>query len=195
MPHERCLASAVVVRIQRLPKPTHLREGVAVLAESTWAALRAQRRALHVDFAPAETTAPEPADTTALAVAFREALGKPPATVIRDDGDVDAALAAAPTVVDATYELPFLAHVPMEPMNCTAHVTEERCEIWGPMQGPAGARSFAARHHRITERAHRGSHDRSGGGFGRRLMSAVAARQSIYPGQSDCRAGDVDARG
>ena len=163
-----------VVRIQPLPNPTHLREGVAVLAESTWAALRA-RRALRVDFAPAETATSEPVDTTALAIAFREALGKPPMTIVRNDGDVDAALASATTVVDATYELPFLAHVPMEPMNCTAHVTAERCEIWGPMQGPAGAQSFAARITGLPNERIIVHMTRSGGGFGRRLMSDVAA--------------------
>lgn len=167
-----------VVRIQPLPNPTHLREGVAVLAESTWAALRG-RRALRVEFAPVQGAAVEPADTASLTVAFREALTKPPVAVIRNDGDVDTAFAGAVTVLDATYELPFLAHVPMEPMNCTAHVTAERCEIWGPMQGPAGAQSFAARITGLSPDRITVHMTRAGGGFGRRLMSDVAA-EAVY---------------
>jgi isoquinoline 1-oxidoreductase beta subunit len=163
-----------VVRITPLPNPTHLVEGVAVLADSTWAAMRG-RRALRVELAPADGPSPEPADTSALAAVFRDAMAKPAQTLIRNDGDVDAALAAATTVVDATYELPFLAHVPMEPMNCTAHVTSERCDIWGPMQGPAGAQSLAARITGLPTDRIVVHMTRSGGGFGRRLMSDVAA--------------------
>lgn len=145
-----------------------------MLAESTWAALRA-RRALRVELAPAGSTTADPADSVALSAAFRDAVAKPPATLIRNDGDVDGAFAGATTIVDATYELPFLAHVPMEPMNCTAHVTAERCEIWGPMQGPAGARSLAARITGLPNDRIVVHMTRAGGGFGRRLMSDVAA--------------------
>jgi isoquinoline 1-oxidoreductase beta subunit len=167
-----------VVRMTPLPNPTHLVDGVAVIAESTWAAMRG-RQALRVELAPAGSAAPEPADTFTLAAAFRDALAKPATTVIRNDGDVDAVLAAAAKVVDATYELPFLAHVPMEPMNCTAHVTLDRCEIWGPLQGPAGARSLAA-HITGIPSEHIAVHmTRAGGGFGRRLLSDVAA-EAVY---------------
>jgi isoquinoline 1-oxidoreductase beta subunit len=163
-----------VVRITPLPNPTHLVEGVAVLADSTWAAIRG-RRALRLELSPADVASPEPADTTALAAAFRNAVAQPPTTIIRNDGDVDTALAGAATIVDRTYELPFLAHVPMEPMNGTAHVTSERCEIWGPLQGPAGAQSLAARITGLPANRIVVHMTRSGGGFGRRLMSDVAA--------------------
>jgi isoquinoline 1-oxidoreductase subunit beta len=162
-----------VLRVTPLPNPTYLVEGVAVIATSTWAAMRG-RRALHVEFAPAEDAAGEPAETAALATAFRGALARPATTRIRNDGDVDAAFAGAAKIIDATYELPFIAHVPMEPMNCTASVTAERCDIWGPLQGPAGAQSLAVGitglpAERITVHL-----TRAGGGFGRRLMSDVA---------------------
>ena len=53
-----------------------------------------------------------------------------PGAVAQDVGDVDRALAGAATRVEATYQLPFLAHAAMEPLNCTAHVRADGCEVW-----------------------------------------------------------------
>ena len=53
-----------------------------------------------------------------------------PGVVARNDGDANGAMASAATKIDAVYELPFLAHATMEPMNCTVHVRTDGCEIW-----------------------------------------------------------------
>ncbi len=67
------------------------------------------------------------------------------AVVARSEGDAAAALARASRTVEAVYEVPYLAHATMEPMNCTAHVTADRCEVWAPTQNPQGAQASAAR--------------------------------------------------
>ena len=60
-------------------------------------------------------------------------------------GDVDKALASAATKVEATYEVPFLAHATMEPMNCTVHVRKDGCEVWVGTQALARAQAAAAK--------------------------------------------------
>ena len=73
-------------------------------------------------------------------------------------------------VMEAAYDLPYQAHATPEPMNCTAHVRADGCDIWAPTQNQQGAREIAARitgldHHRINVRT-----TYLGGGFGRRAM-------------------------
>jgi isoquinoline 1-oxidoreductase beta subunit len=98
-----------------------------------------------------------------------------PGEPVRRDGDVDTALARAAQVVEATYEVPLLAHVPMEPINCTADVRPGRAEVWGPMQDPDGVRDLAARVTGLPAGSITVHMTRSGGGFGRRLISDYGA--------------------
>jgi CO/xanthine dehydrogenase Mo-binding subunit len=63
----------------------------------------------------------------------------------RRQGDADAALAGAAARTEATYEVPYLAHATMEPMNCTVRLQNGRCEVWAPTQNPQGTQSTAAR--------------------------------------------------
>src|SRR5262249_36185874 len=116
-----------IVRIARLPSPLHLREGVAVLAESTWAAIEGQR-ALEATWAAVDGP---PIDSRAVRDARLRAVERP-GEPVRGDGDVDAAFAAAGRIIEATYEVPLLAHAAMEPINCLADVRSGRAEIWGP---------------------------------------------------------------
>ncbi len=59
-----------------------------------------------------------------------------PGAVAQTIGDVSSAMARAVTKVEATYQVPFLAHATMEPMNCTVHVRQDGCEIWVGSSGP-----------------------------------------------------------
>ncbi|ACY18112.1 xanthine dehydrogenase family protein molybdopterin-binding subunit [Haliangium ochraceum] len=103
------------------------------------------------------------------------ALADTPGKEVRGEGDVDAALARAEKVIDAVYEVPYLAHATMEPQNCAARVTGERCEIWAPTQSPGMAREIA---HQITGLPHRDIEVHNtllGGGFGRRIAQDYVA--------------------
>jgi isoquinoline 1-oxidoreductase beta subunit len=171
---ERVPGVVRVVRLAGLDNPIHLREGVAVVAESTWAALKG-RKALQISF---ESSAQFGSDSSRVIEACRSALDIG-GTVIRDDGDVDRAFAAAAQLVSADYEVPFLAHVPMEPVNCFADVRPDRCLIEGPMQDPGGLLDLVAEvtgipADRITVRL-----TRAGGGFGRRLLSDYGVEAAL----------------
>ena len=65
---------------------------------------------------------------------FMEALDKPGAVAV-NTGDAKKAISEAAKKVEATYFVPFVAHATMEPMNCTAYVQKDRCDIWVPTQG------------------------------------------------------------
>ena len=84
-------------------------------------------------------------------------------------GDADAALASARTKIDAVYEVPFLAHAAMEPMNCTVHVRPDGCDVWVGTQVAARAQAAAAKVTGLPlEKVVLHQH-LIGGGFGRRL--------------------------
>ena len=120
------------------PKPPN---GVAVVADSTWAAIQARDR-LHVDWERG-TGANE--STSALTESARRLARQKPQRVMRADGDVDAALRRAARTIDVVYEQPLVAHAQMEPLSCTAWCHADRCELWAPTQDPAAAREAAAR--------------------------------------------------
>ncbi|MEP6687819.1 MAG: molybdopterin cofactor-binding domain-containing protein, partial [Gemmatimonadales bacterium] len=160
-----------IVRIEPQASPLHLRQGVAVVADSTWAAMQGQR-ALEPRW---EAIADHPViDSAALRASMLSAV-EHPGEPIRSDGDVAAAFAGAARTIEATYEVPLLAHAPMEPMNCLADVRADRAEVWGPMQNPGGVQGLVARVTGLDRAAVKVHLTRVGGGFGRRLLSDYAA--------------------
>lgn len=163
-----------VVRIMPRDNPTDLREGVAVLADNTWAAFEG-RRALSVTW---DDSAATEATSSTLATAFRSALERP-GQRIRDDGDVDGVLRSAARTLDVVYEIPFVAHVPMEPINFTADVRGDRVELWGPTQDPTSAQHLAAEIAGVPPANVTVHMERSGGGFGRRLMVDYAGEAAF----------------
>lgn len=163
-----------VVRIEGRPNPMQLRPGVAVVADSTWAAIQG-RKALQVAWRRVD---PRTNDSARLREEMAAAVERP-GTPIRQDGDVAAALEKAERVVTATYELPFLSHTPMEPMNCLADVRAGRCEIRGPMQNPGGLRALVAEVTGLDPSAVTVHFTRAGGGFGRRLLSDYGAEAAL----------------
>lgn len=111
--------------------------GVAVVADNTWAAFeggRALRCEWRSDFS---MSTPEISR-------HHSDLCEGEGTVAAENGDASSALASAATVIESRYEVPYLAHATMEPMNCTAHVQADRCELWAPTQSPQGAQRAAA---------------------------------------------------
>jgi len=108
-----------VVKVFQVPS------GVAVVAENFWAAKKG-RDALTVqwDEAAAETRG------TAELIAEYKALAEKPGTPARKDGDAAKALAGAAKTITAAFEFPYLAHAPMEPLDCVVRLEGDRCEIW-----------------------------------------------------------------
>jgi isoquinoline 1-oxidoreductase beta subunit len=109
-----------------------LGNAVAVVSTDTW---KAQR---FLQEMPIRWTAPPvPADVDSAAIAAKAAalLASGPAVNAETVGNAAAGYAAASKRIDATYSLPYLAHACMEPLNCTARVTPDLCEIWAPTQG------------------------------------------------------------
>ena len=96
--------------------------------------------------------------------------------VAQNIGDVDKALASAATKVEAIYQVPFLAHATMEPMNCTVHVRPDGCEIWVGSQAIARCQAAAAKVTGLPLDKVVAHNHLIGGGFGRRLESDGVAR-------------------
>lgn len=92
-----------------------------------------------------------------------------PGAIARNDGDVEQALANAARRVDAVYQLPFLAHAAMEPMNCTVHVHKDGCEIWVGTQTLSSAMAATASVTGLPPEKIKINNHIIGGGFGRRL--------------------------
>ncbi len=99
-----------------------------------------------------------------------------PGAVAQNIGDVDKAMGSAVTRVEASYQLPFLAHAPMEPMNCTVHFRKDECEIWIGNQAIARVQAMAAQAAGLPQEKVIVHNHLIGGGFGRRLEADGAVR-------------------
>jgi isoquinoline 1-oxidoreductase beta subunit len=106
--------------------------------------------------------------TEQIASELEEATRKPGA-VAQNVGDAGKAMASAATKVEATYQLPFLAHAAMEPMNCTVHVRKDGCDVWVGSQALARVQAAAAQITGLPLEKVVVHNHLIGGGFGRRL--------------------------
>src|SRR5881409_2894209 len=138
--------------------------GVAVVADGYWPAKKG-RDALEITWDEGPNAGVSSASISQLFAQRAEQ----PGAVARHDGAPDAALPAAPTKLDAAYDLPFLAHATMEPMNCTAHVRADGVDIWAPTQFQTGAQGLGAKIGGVTPDKVRVHTTYLGGGFGRRF--------------------------
>jgi isoquinoline 1-oxidoreductase beta subunit len=105
--------------------------GVAVLGDTYWVAMRG-RDALKVEW---DFGAYESIDTKRQMEEYRE-LSKTKGKSAQQKGDPDFALKSAVTTIEAEFMLPYLAHAPMEPLNCTVKISSDKCEIWTGTQIP-----------------------------------------------------------
>jgi isoquinoline 1-oxidoreductase subunit beta len=137
--------------------------GVAVVADSTWAAMKG-RDALDVKWNPGEAASESSASIAKL---MEKAVSTPSKRVV-DVGNVDTATVSAAKKIDATYELPFLAHATMEPMNATASVTADGAELWLPTQFPDWAAGTVAKAVGLKPEQIKVNVTLLGGGFGRK---------------------------
>jgi isoquinoline 1-oxidoreductase beta subunit len=138
--------------------------GVAVLADSTWAALQG-RNALDIKW---DTGKNGSLNSDQIWKMFEE-YGKKEGAVGESRGDVDRPAPGGAKSIEAVYYLPYISHSPMEPMNCLADVKPDRCEVWVPSQTPQSAQDIAAEITGLPRDKVIVHVTLVGGGFGRRL--------------------------
>jgi isoquinoline 1-oxidoreductase beta subunit len=159
-----------------------LDDAVAVIGEHFYAA-KTGLEALGIEW----DLGPNAALSQAAIVKGHEEASNGPGLVAKQEGDAHGAIAKSAIKLDAVYQLPFLAHAPMEPINCTVHVQPDNVEVWCGTQVAARAQAAAAAAtglpaEKVTIHSHM-----LGGGFGRRLeweyvgIAAAFAKQVKYP--------------
>ena len=156
-----------------------LPDGIIVIADSYWRARQALAL-VTTEYAAGKLAGVDSAQISKiLHAAFAE-----PGAVVRTEGDAPAVLARSPDTLEAVYEVPYLAHACMEPMNCTANVDDAGCEVWCGTQAPQGAQQAAANVLKIPLEQVRVHTQYLGGGFGRRgesdfVVQAVLAAKAV----------------
>jgi isoquinoline 1-oxidoreductase beta subunit len=137
--------------------------GVAVVADNYWTASKGVQ-ALEVKWDEGPLAKLSSAD---ISRKYSE-LAEKPGAVARNDGDVAAALTGAAKSFERVFEVPFLAHATMEPMNCTADVRADRCDVWVPTQGQTASQQAAMAASGLPADKVNIYTTYLGGGFGRR---------------------------
>lgn len=176
--------------IQDMPgirKVVDLGDAVAVVADGYWQAKKALER-LDIEFEQNGSEAVEQSEI------FNQFTADMDAATADDDeildfrqGDANGALTSADSVVEAEYRVPFLAHAPMEPMNCTAWMHDDICELWTGTQNPLGFAAEVADALEMDLENVQLHNAYLGGGFGRRAFSdytiqaAKIAAEVPYP--------------
>ncbi|MEM6373688.1 MAG: molybdopterin cofactor-binding domain-containing protein, partial [Pseudomonadota bacterium] len=143
--------------------------GVAVVADNTWRAIRAVN-AIDIDWGPAPYPAEMDAHWQALSDSFtadRQDSRR------RDEGDVEAALDQADTLIEAEYRAPYLAHAPLEPVSATVRVTQSRVDVWTGTQIPRFVQNTVAKLTGMDADMVHVHVEMMGGSFGHRLEDRV----------------------
>ena len=130
---EKALAMPGVRAVVEVPR------GVAVVATDFWSAKKG-RDALQIEW---DESVAERVSSAELRQHYLELLEQP-GTVAYNEGNAASAFAAAPTKLEARFEFPYLAHAPMEPLNCVVYLKNDRCEIWAGSQSQTADQATAA---------------------------------------------------
>lgn len=169
-------------KIEGVHQVVRLDHAVAVIADHMWAAKQGLA-ALDIEW----DEGPNARLSTSDIVQQLEAALLRPGVIARKDGDVAKAMAGAAQQVEAVYEMPFLAHATMEPVNCTVHVRKDGCDVWVGTQVLARAQATVAEVTGLPVEKIRVHNQLLGGGFGRRLevdfitLAAQIAKQVEGP--------------
>ena len=154
-----------VVEIPGTPPPSEFQPlgGIAVIARNTWAAMQG-RQALKITWQDGPNAA---YDSTAYRASLEQA-ARAPGEVVRNQGDVAAAMSSAARRLEAEYYIPHMAQAPMEPPAATARIVDGRCEVWTATQAPQATRDRVSKRlglpfERVTVNV-----ALLGGGFGRK---------------------------
>jgi isoquinoline 1-oxidoreductase beta subunit len=154
---------AKALAIPGVHKVVQVPTGVAVIADHYWAA-KLGRDALHVDWDLGPNAG---LDSQKLLESFRK-LASTPGLPASQAGDAKAALAKAVKTIDVEYSVPYLAHAPMEPLNCTVKITQDKCEIWTGTQFQTLDQMIAGKITGLKPEQVEIHTEFLGGGFGRR---------------------------
>ncbi len=160
--------SASALQRRGVVRVVELDDAVAVVADNYWRA----RQALDAMDVRFEATPNDGVTTQSIFAQYDQALQGELSEDV-EKGDTPAALASASSVVEATYRVPYLAHAAMEPMNCTVHFHDGRCDVWTGTQDNLGIRGRVASVSGLDENAVTVHAFYLGGGFGRRLPNAT----------------------
>lgn len=175
-------------------------ELVVIVGNSTWEVMNARKK-LKVEWEPApekketlnmfgrkvEQLTPAGLESSASQLEKMQEWSRKPATLLRKDGDPEAAFRNAAHIIERTYTAPFLAHNCMEPMNCFAHVTDDRAFLAVPIQAPEFTERAIAKRLNLPADKIEIELTRMGGGFGRRayghymVEAALISRQAKAP--------------
>lgn len=170
------------LQVEGVKKIVKIKNAVAVLATSTWAAKKG-RDALVVQW----NTSDKLENSSEHFETFKKMLEKPTsAAPSRNDGDVDAAYNSASTKLDVMYEIPTLSHGQMEPLNFYADVQQGKATLFGPTQVPAQVRSEVSKQLGIPSENIFISSPRQGGGFGRKLMADNGVEAALISAAAQC---------
>jgi isoquinoline 1-oxidoreductase beta subunit len=177
---------------------TSFNELAVVVGNTTWEVMQA-KKALKVEwentqesnfvinnFGGGKSTVTVPAglESTEQHKKLMAEMAKKPGTILRKDGDPESAFKKAIKVIERTYSAPFLAHNTMEPVNCFAHVTADKAEIYGPIQIPEFVVAGLSTRLGLPKEKIHIRLARMGGGFGQRsyghhLLEAAIISQKI----------------
>lgn len=156
---------------------------IAVVADSYWHAQRALDT-IDVNYSTSESPIRTTADQFSV---ISDALDQDRASTVMSEGDTERQYSRAATKLAAEYKVPYLAHAPMEPMNCTAWYRDHQCDVWTGTQVPLRVRSAVASAVGLPKENIYVHDTLLGGSFGRRLsteyatMAARAAKATGYP--------------
>ncbi len=150
------------LKIAGVKRVETLSAGVAVIADHYWAAKKG-RDALNIEW---DTAGNETLDSAAIEMQFKAAVDN--GLIERDDGDVNKALAAVTKQIETVYTVPYQAHACMEPMNATADVRSDGCDVYAPTQAQTSTQNTAMRITGLPREKVRIHTTFLGGGFGRR---------------------------
>lgn len=176
---------------------TSFTELVVVAGLTTWEVMNA-KKALKIEWEKIEDThfvingrggkqtvkIPAGLESTAIHKIKMAEWANKPANILRRDGDPESAFKKAASVLERTYSAPFLAHNCMEPVNCFAHVTSEKAELYGPIQAPESIMQALSARLGLPKEKINIRLARMGGGFGQRayghhMVEAAAISQKL----------------
>ncbi|QNL51888.1 xanthine dehydrogenase family protein molybdopterin-binding subunit [Olivibacter sp. SDN3] len=142
------------------------REGVAIVANSTWAALQAKKK-LKVEW---DDSGFEHVNTADIYQRQKELLAGEEGLTYHMQGDPSGIIASAGSKLDVVYETPYQSHYAMEPVNCIAHWKGDTVEVWGPIQAPELVQDAIAEEFGIPWEQVKVNMTFLGGGFGRKAF-------------------------